>query len=40
MICDYGCGQEAKHQFKNSKWCCSSDCHRCPNFKKQNSKRT
>lgn len=23
MLCDYGCGKEAKHKFKNGKWCCS-----------------
>ena len=22
-LCDYGCEQEAKYQFKNGKWCCS-----------------
>jgi hypothetical protein len=22
-LCDYGCGQEARIQFKNGKWCCS-----------------
>jgi len=29
-ICDYGCGQEAKFQFKNGKWCCSKSCKSCP----------
>ena len=29
-ICDYGCGQEAKHQFKNGKWCCSKSHRSCP----------
>jgi len=29
-ICDYGCGQEAKYQFKNGKWCCSSHYEKCP----------
>ena len=29
-ICDYGCGQEAKHQFKNGKWCCSKSTMKCP----------
>jgi 5-methylcytosine-specific restriction endonuclease McrA len=29
-ICEYGCGQEAKHQFKNGKWCCEKDWRRCP----------
>ena len=23
MLCEYGCGKEALHQFKNGKWCCS-----------------
>jgi len=30
MICDYGCGQEATHQFKNGKWCCSQHYTKCP----------
>ena len=29
-LCDYGCGQEAKHQFKNGKWCCSKNYQLCP----------
>ena len=29
-ICDYGCGQEAKFQFKNGKWCCSKYYVQCP----------
>ena len=29
-ICDYGCGQEANHQFKNGKWCCSKSTMKCP----------
>ena len=24
-LCDYGCDQEAKYQFKNGKWCCSKN---------------
>jgi len=28
--CDYGCGQEAKHQFKNGKMCCSKNHKSCP----------
>jgi len=27
MICDYGCSEEAIHQFKNGKWCCCERCH-------------
>ncbi len=29
-LCEYGCGQEAKHQFKNGKWCCSKPISKCP----------
>jgi hypothetical protein len=36
-LCDYGCGQEAKYQFKNGKWCCSESHNSCPNMKKINS---
>ena len=31
MLCDYGCGQEAIYQFKNGKWCCSSNWRSCIN---------
>jgi len=34
-ICDYGCGQEAKHQFKNGKWCCSEYTSQCPAVRKK-----
>ncbi len=30
MICDYGCGQEAKYQFNNGRWCCSENFNSCP----------
>lgn len=30
MLCDYGCGKEATHQFKNGKWCCESNISKCP----------
>ena len=30
-ICFYGCGQEAKYQFVNGRWCCSDNFHKCPN---------
>jgi len=33
-ICEYGCGNEAKFQFKNGKWCCSSHRLKCPNQKR------
>jgi len=36
-LCDYGCGQEAKHQFKNGKWCCSENFKQCPYIRKKTS---
>lgn len=30
MLCDYGCGNPAKVQFKNKKWCCADRVDRCP----------
>jgi len=30
MLCNYGCGQEAKYKFKNGKWCCSKNISSCP----------
>ena len=35
MLCDYGCGQEATHQFKNGKWCCSKNISSCLNIRKK-----
>lgn len=29
-LCDYGCGREAIHKFKNGKWCCSKNTQSCP----------
>ena len=29
MLCDYGCGEKARHQFKNGKWCCSKNLSGC-----------
>jgi hypothetical protein len=37
QLCDYGCGQEAKHPFKNGKWCCSYNTSLCPKMKQINS---
>ena len=37
-ICEYGCGQEAKFQFKNGKWCCSKSCQNCPIMREKNGK--
>lgn len=34
-LCDYGCGQEAIHQFKNGKWCCSSSHKHCLGVRKK-----
>jgi hypothetical protein len=38
-ICDYGCGQEATHKFKNGKWCCAKHSSLCPNIKKKQSQK-
>jgi len=32
QLCEYGCGQEAKHQLKNGKWCCGETHRSCPFF--------
>lgn len=38
MNCEYGCGQEAKYQFKvTKKWCCSYSTNKCPSVRKKNS---
>ena len=38
MLCEYGCGNEAKFQIgKQKKWCCSESYNSCPNMKKKNS---
>lgn len=39
MICDYGCGQEAKYQFKNGKLCCESHYSKCRNMSIKTSNR-
>jgi len=39
MLCSYGCGKEAKYQFKNGKWCCSSHSASCPEIRLKNSRR-
>lgn len=36
-LCEYGCGNEAKFQLSNAKWCCSNSNQRCPAIKKKNS---
>lgn len=37
MLCEYGCGNEAKYQFKNGVWCCSKHSNSCPAIKRKNS---
>ena len=38
-LCDYGCGQEAKYQFKNGKWCCSKYRTQCSYVRNELSRR-
>jgi very-short-patch-repair endonuclease len=38
MLCFYGCGQKAQHQFKNGKWCCVDNFNRCEAYSKKLSK--
>jgi hypothetical protein len=38
MKCEYGCGLEATHQFKNGKWCCSKNFNSCISFRNKQSK--
>jgi len=35
MLCNYGCGQEAKYQLKNKKWCCNKNIASCPFIRKK-----
>jgi len=37
MLCEYGCGQEAKFQTKKGKNICSKYCAQCPALRKKNS---
>lgn len=39
-LCDYGCNQEAKYQFKNGKWCCENFYSKCPNKRIETSKKS
>ena len=34
-ICEYGCGEEAKYQLKNKKWCCSKSWNSCKSKKEK-----
>lgn len=38
-LCDYGCGREAIHQFKNGKWCCEKYSCKCPVIREINSNK-
>ena len=33
MKCEYGCGEDAKHQLKNGKWCCKKSQNSCTEIK-------
>jgi len=35
ILCEYGCNQESKYQFKNGKWCCSKNQSGCPGVRKR-----
>jgi len=35
QLCEYGCGQEAKYQFKNGKWCCNKRHNSCSMVRKK-----
>jgi len=38
-LCDYGCGYEAKYQFKNGKFCCNKNISLCEKIKKDIGKK-
>jgi len=35
ILCDYGCGQEATHHFKNNKWCCNIKIQMCKEIRRR-----
>jgi len=37
VICEYGCGREAKYKFKNGRWCCEHDYRLCPHISESKS---
>jgi len=37
MKCNYGCGLDAIHQFKNGNYCCSENVNKCPAKRKKDS---
>lgn len=38
MLCDYGCGKEAKFQMSSGKWCCESHYSKCTELRRKNRK--
>lgn len=36
--CDYGCGNKARYQLGNGKWCCEEHYSKCPVLRNKNSK--
>jgi len=36
ILCNYGCGEEAKYQLKNGKWCCSKFSCQCSSIRLKN----
>jgi len=39
QLCNYGCGREAKYQFKNGKLCCEDHFNKCSKMRKNNSEK-
>jgi hypothetical protein len=39
MLCEYGCGKEARFQLKNRKWCCSKFFQKCNNVRMKYSRK-
>lgn len=37
LLCGYGCGKIATHQFKNGNWACSNNVMKCPNIANKSS---
>jgi len=35
IICEYGCGRNAKHQMSSGKWCCEPNYQKCPALRKK-----
>lgn len=39
MLCNYGCGKEAKYKLKNGKWCCCKSPNSCSKIRNKNSNK-